>query len=66
MITSQILEDKWRVQKALSQEAGHDSGRYVALIHERALETQKRYGLRLRYSEAPEELPSRPPEGKHG
>lgn len=51
MITNQILEDKWRVQKALSQEAGHDSAKYVALVHERALETQKRYGLRLRYAE---------------
>ena len=49
MITNHILEDKWRVQKELIEEAGHDPGRYIALAHEGALEVQERYGIKLRY-----------------
>lgn len=51
MITSPILEDKWRVQKMLSEQAGHDPSKYLELVHKKAVETQKRYGIRLRYAE---------------
>jgi len=51
MITSHILEDKWRVQRRLSEQAGHDPSRYITLAHEKAVETQERYGIRLRYAE---------------
>lgn len=46
MITNHILEDKRRVQRELSEQARHDFGRYIELVHERALQAQERYGLR--------------------
>ncbi len=49
MMTNHILEDKWRVQQALSKRAGYDAGRYMELTHEIALEVQERYGLQLKY-----------------
>ncbi len=51
MITNHILEDKWRVQKALDEQAGHDPGSYLALVHKRVVEAQERYGIRFRYVE---------------
>jgi hypothetical protein len=52
MITNHILEDKWRVQRELSEQAGHDPGRYIALTDEKVLEIQERYGIKFRYTEA--------------
>lgn len=52
MITNHILEDKWRVQRLLSEQAGHDPSRYLALVHQKAVEAQGRYGIRFRYAEA--------------
>lgn len=51
MITNHILEDKWRVQRELSEQAGHDPGRYIELVHERASRAQERYGIRFRHVE---------------
>jgi hypothetical protein len=50
MITNHILEDKRRVQQELSEEAGHDPGRYLALAHKRVLEAQELYGVHFKYS----------------
>ena len=58
MITNHILEDKWRVQKALSEQAGHEPGRYIALVHKKVLEAQEHYGIQFRYVET-EKDPSR-------
>ena len=54
MITNHILEDKWRVQRALTEQAGHDPARYLALAHRKAIETQERYGVQFRYAELEE------------
>jgi hypothetical protein len=51
MITNHILEDKWRVQKALDEQAGHDPGSYIALAHKSAIAAEERYGIRFRYVE---------------
>jgi hypothetical protein len=51
MITNHILEDKWRVQKALDEQAGHDPGDYIALAHKGVVEAEERYGIRFRYVE---------------
>ncbi len=51
MITNHILEDKWRVQKSLNEQAGDDPGKYIDLVHEKALQAQERYGIRLRYAD---------------
>lgn len=52
MITNHILEDKWRVQRELSEQAEYDPGRYIALTHKKVLEAQERYGVKFRYAEA--------------
>jgi hypothetical protein len=49
MITNHILEDKWRVQKELDEQAGYDPGSYIALAHKRAVAAEERYGIRFRY-----------------
>ena len=49
MITNHILEDKWKVQQALSEQAGHDPSRYIELAHKGAVEAQERYGIQFRY-----------------
>lgn len=56
MITNHILEDKWRVQKELNEQAGHDPARYIELAHEGALEMQRHYGIQFHYVGG-EELP---------
>jgi hypothetical protein len=63
MITNHILEDKWRVQRDLTEQAGHDPSRYIALIHMRAIETQERYGVRFRYVEMEEPAIPTSPKG---
>lgn len=50
MITNHILEDKWRVQRALTEQAGHDLSRYLALAHSKVLETEERCKVRFRYA----------------
>jgi hypothetical protein len=50
MTNNHILEDKRRVQKALSEQAGHDPSRYIALAHQEAIEAGKRYGIKFRYA----------------
>ena len=54
MITNHILEDKWRVQRALTEQAGHDPSRYIALAHTKAVETQERYRVQFQYVEVEE------------
>ncbi|HYX25373.1 MAG TPA: hypothetical protein VFC23_14555, partial [Thermoanaerobaculia bacterium] len=51
MITNHILEDKWRVQRELNEQAGSEPGRYIALVQKRVLEAQERYGIQFRYVE---------------
>ncbi len=61
MITNHILEDKWKVQKALSEQAGDDPGRYIALAHAGAIEAQALYGIQFRYlQKAPSVLEDHP------
>ncbi|MCP4545129.1 MAG: hypothetical protein GY835_01535 [bacterium] len=49
MITNHILEEKWRVQRLLSKQAGHDPGKYIELVHRKAMEAQERYGVQFKY-----------------
>lgn len=61
MITNHILEDKRKVQKALSEQTGHDPRRYIELAHKGAVEAQERYGIQFRYlAEAPSMLEDHP------
>jgi len=63
MITNPILEDKWKVQKALTEQAGYDPSRYIALAHKRAIETQERYRVQFRYVDAEDPVVSASPKG---
>ena len=63
MITNHILEDKWRVQKELTEQAGHDPGQYIALTHTRAIKTQERYRVQFRYVEMEESTIPTSPKG---
>nr|VFJ89631.1 MAG: hypothetical protein BECKH772B_GA0070898_100064 [Candidatus Kentron sp. H]VFJ96309.1 MAG: hypothetical protein BECKH772A_GA0070896_101024 [Candidatus Kentron sp. H]VFK03674.1 MAG: hypothetical protein BECKH772C_GA0070978_101404 [Candidatus Kentron sp. H] len=49
MITSLILEEKYRVQRKLADETGYDVRRYTELCHKIALEAAEKYGLTLKY-----------------
>nr|VFJ89661.1 MAG: hypothetical protein BECKH772B_GA0070898_1000610 [Candidatus Kentron sp. H]VFJ96327.1 MAG: hypothetical protein BECKH772A_GA0070896_1010210 [Candidatus Kentron sp. H]VFK03688.1 MAG: hypothetical protein BECKH772C_GA0070978_1014010 [Candidatus Kentron sp. H] len=49
MITSPILEEKYRVQRKLSEEAGYDVRKYAELCHKIAVEAAAKYGLTLKY-----------------
>nr|VFK20853.1 MAG: hypothetical protein BECKLPF1236B_GA0070989_12279 [Candidatus Kentron sp. LPFa] len=49
MITSPILEEKYRVQKKLAKEAGYDVQEYTELSHKRTVEAAAKYGLMLKY-----------------
>nr|VFJ69333.1 MAG: hypothetical protein BECKDK2373C_GA0170839_12141 [Candidatus Kentron sp. DK] len=51
MITSPILEEKYRVQRKLTEEAGYDIRKYVELSHKRAAEAAEKYGLTLKYGQ---------------
>nr|VFJ58457.1 MAG: hypothetical protein BECKDK2373C_GA0170839_106518 [Candidatus Kentron sp. DK] len=49
MITSPILEEKYRVQRKLTEEAGYDVRKYAELCHKIAVEAAAEYGLTLKY-----------------
>ncbi len=51
MMTNHLLEDKYRVQRQLAEEAGYDARKYHENIHKEALELQQREGVKLRYIE---------------
>nr|VFJ49498.1 MAG: hypothetical protein BECKFW1821A_GA0114235_102324 [Candidatus Kentron sp. FW]VFJ56530.1 MAG: hypothetical protein BECKFW1821B_GA0114236_102818 [Candidatus Kentron sp. FW] len=51
MITSPILEEKYRVQKKLTEESGYDVRKYAELCHKIAVEAAAKYGLTLKYGQ---------------
>nr|VFK68190.1 MAG: hypothetical protein BECKUNK1418G_GA0071005_12118 [Candidatus Kentron sp. UNK]VFK73007.1 MAG: hypothetical protein BECKUNK1418H_GA0071006_115612 [Candidatus Kentron sp. UNK] len=51
MITSPILEEKYRVQRKLTEEAGYDVRKYAELCHKIAIDAAEKYGLTLKYGQ---------------
>nr|VFJ64491.1 MAG: hypothetical protein BECKDK2373B_GA0170837_113715 [Candidatus Kentron sp. DK] len=49
MITTLILEEKYRVQRKLTEEAGYDVRKYTELCHKIVAETEAEYGLKFKY-----------------
>nr|VFK80613.1 MAG: hypothetical protein BECKSD772D_GA0070982_113311 [Candidatus Kentron sp. SD] len=49
MITSPILEEKYRVQKKLAEEAGYDVRKYTELCRKIVAEAEAEYGLKFKY-----------------
>ena len=48
MLTNDLLREKYRVQKELSDKAGHDLARYVANSHLRMKEIEAVYGVKFK------------------
>jgi len=58
MITNHLLEDKYRAQKRLAEEADHDIHRYFENVNRIVAETEEQYGVRFKYytPERPKEI----------
>jgi len=50
MKSNELLEAKYRVQRALAEQAGDDLHQYAANIHRIVQEAARKYGLKLWYS----------------
>ncbi len=48
MITNSLLREKYRVQKELSDKAGHDLARYVSNSHLKMKEIEAMYGVKFK------------------
>nr|VFK53879.1 MAG: hypothetical protein BECKTUN1418F_GA0071002_10311 [Candidatus Kentron sp. TUN]VFK55697.1 MAG: hypothetical protein BECKTUN1418E_GA0071001_10321 [Candidatus Kentron sp. TUN]VFK64315.1 MAG: hypothetical protein BECKTUN1418D_GA0071000_12558 [Candidatus Kentron sp. TUN] len=51
MITSPILEEKYRVQKKLAEEAGYDVCKYSELCRKIVTEAEAEYGVKFKYGQ---------------
>jgi hypothetical protein len=49
MITNELLQEKYRVQKALAKEANYDLKQYVANSHAAVKEVEAQYGIKFKY-----------------
>jgi len=50
MITSEPLQEKYRVQKALDEQANHNLVQYVANAHFKIKETEVKYNVKFKYN----------------
>ncbi len=57
MITNHILEEKSRVQRELAKEAEYDVRKYTENVNRIVKETEKQYGVELKYYPASRETP---------
>lgn len=49
MITNPLLEAKYRVQKQLDEEAGHDVLKYASISHRIVSEIETKYRIKFKY-----------------
>ena len=49
MITNELLESKYRVQKQLCEEAGYDIRRYFENVQRIVAETEREHGVKFKY-----------------
>jgi hypothetical protein len=52
MMTNELLEEKYRAQRALTAEGGDDLQEYARNLQRIVRETECKYGLRFRYRRA--------------
>jgi len=50
MITNEILEEKWRTQKRMAEEAGYNVRKYARNVHRTVEKLVEEHGLKLRYA----------------
>ena len=53
MITTPPLEQKYKAQKQLDEEAGHDIPAYFELSHRIAGDVEAKYGFKFKYGRLP-------------
>ena len=51
MYTDHILEEKWRVQKLLSQNADYDINKFMDNVHSSIIKLKDQFHLTLKYSD---------------
>lgn len=49
MITNELLQEKYRIQKMLDKQANYDLIQYVANSHARVKEIEAQYGIKFKY-----------------
>jgi hypothetical protein len=49
MMTNPVLETKYRTQRQLDEEAGHDLRNYMNNAHQIACEVERQYGFKFKY-----------------
>ena len=52
MITNHLLEEKYRVQRELAEEAGYDVHQYMENVRRIVAETERQYGIEFKYYDA--------------
>nr|VFJ61148.1 MAG: hypothetical protein BECKFW1821C_GA0114237_100114 [Candidatus Kentron sp. FW] len=51
MISTLILQEKYRVQRKLAEQSGYDVRKHFELSHKIAVEAAAKYGLTLKYGQ---------------
>lgn len=52
MITNPLLEEKYRVQRELTEESGNDVRKYMENIKRIVAESKDEYGVELKYADS--------------
>ena len=51
MITTPLLEEKYKAQRQLNEDSGHDVQKYFELSHKIAADVEAAYGLTFNYGQ---------------
>ncbi len=54
MLTNELLEAKYRAQRALADQGGDDLHEYAQNLHRIVRDAERKHGLRFRYRQAAE------------
>lgn len=60
MITNPLLEEKYRVQRELTEEAGNDVRKYMENIQRIVAEAEAEYGVEFKYLDPEKDQAAKP------
>ena len=60
MLTNELLEAKYRAQRALAHQGGNDWREYAQNIHRIVREIERKHGLKFRYRQAGQQTATEP------
>lgn len=66
MLTNDLLETKYRAQRALAEQGGDDLHTYAQNVHRIVQELERKYGLKFRYRRGLTAASVKPKAGKQG